>query len=65
MGAIMDETRLQFRATRATIEPEMQKIREDQRQKISEILSAGQQAECQKMMEQRRRTRESKKDSGA
>ena len=64
LGAIMDQTRLQFRATRATIEPEIQKIREEQRQKISEILSAEQQTEFQKMIEQRRRTRESKKDSG-
>jgi hypothetical protein len=64
VGVIMDQTRQQFRAARATIEPEIQKIREEQRQKISEILSADQQAEFQKMMEQRRRMRESKKDSG-
>jgi predicted nucleic acid-binding Zn-ribbon protein len=62
--AIMDQTRQQFRAARATIEPEIQKIREEQRQKISGILAADQQAEFQKMMEQRRRMRESKKDSG-
>ena len=64
VGVIMDQTRQQFRAARATIEPEIQKIREEQRQKISEILAADQQAEFQKMMEQRRRMRESKKDSG-
>ena len=64
VGMIMDQTRQQFRAARATIEPEIQKIREEQRQKISEILSADQQAEFQKMMEQRRRARESKKDNG-
>jgi hypothetical protein len=64
VGVIMDQTRQQFRAARATIEPEIQKIREEQRQKISEILSADQQAEFQKMMEQRRRMRESKKDNG-
>jgi hypothetical protein len=64
LGVIMDQTRLQFRATRATIEPEIQKIREEQLQKISGILSVDQQAEFQKVMEQRRRTRESKKDSG-
>ena len=64
LGVIMDQTRLRFRATRATIEPEFQKIREEQLQKISGILSVEQQAEFQKMMEQRRRTRESKKDSG-
>ncbi len=64
VGAIMEQTRQQFRAARLTIEPEIQKIREEQRQKISEILSADQQAEFQKMMEQRRRARDSKKDSG-
>ncbi len=64
VGVIMDQTRQQFRAARAAIEPEIRKIREEQRQKISEILSADQQAEFQKMIEQRRRTRESKKDSG-
>jgi hypothetical protein len=65
VGVIMDQTRQQFRAARATIEPEIQKIREEQRQKINEILSAEQQPEFQKMMEQRRRMRESKKDSAA
>src|SRR5579872_388860 len=65
VGVIMDQTRQQFRAARATIEPEVQKIREEQRQKISEILSADQQAEFQKMMDERRRRRENKKDSGA
>src|ERR1700730_5677728 len=62
VGVIMDQTRQQFRAARATIEPEIQKIREEQRQKINEIISADQQPEFQKMMEQRRRMRESKKD---
>ncbi len=40
LGAIMDETRMQVRAARMTIEPELQKIREDQRQRISELLIA-------------------------
>src|ERR1700693_2319802 len=31
LGTIMDQTRMRFRATRDRIEPEMQKIREDQR----------------------------------
>jgi|SRR5712671_1145079 len=60
LGVIMDQTRQQFRAARATIEPEIQKIREEQRQKISEILSTDQQVEFQKMIDQRRRMRESK-----
>jgi len=60
LGVIMDQTRQQFRAARATIEPEIQKIREEQRQKISEILSTDQPVEFQKMIDQRRRMRESK-----
>src|SRR5438128_1650469 len=47
LGAIMDETRKRFRATRDSIEPEMQKIRDDQRQRISEMLSPSQLAEWQ------------------
>ncbi|MEO8052523.1 MAG: hypothetical protein ABI833_19105 [Acidobacteriota bacterium] len=62
LGAVMDETRMRFRDVRNKIEPEMQKIREDQRQRISELLSAGQEAEWQKIMEERQRRRESKKD---
>jgi len=65
LGVIMDHTRQQFRAARATIEPEIQKIREEQHQKISEILSTDQQVEFQKMIDQRRRIREGKKDSAA
>src|ERR1051325_1652890 len=52
LGVVMDQTRQRFRAARDTIEPEMQKIREEQRQRISEILSPVQLAEWQKMMEQ-------------
>jgi len=61
LGAIMDETRARFRDVREKFEPEMQKIREDQRQRISELLSPSQQAEWQKIMEERQRRRESKK----
>ncbi len=62
LSAIMDETRAQFRDVRKKFEPEMQKIREDQRQKISELLSPSQQAEWQKIMEERQRRRGGKKD---
>lgn len=65
LGAIMDETRARFREARDKFEPEMQKIREDQRQKIGELLSPSQQAEWQKIMEERQRRRDSKKDRGA
>jgi len=61
LGVIMDETRARFREVRETFEPEMQKIREDQRQRIGELLSPGQQAEWQKIMEERQRRREGKK----
>jgi hypothetical protein len=61
LGVIMDETRVRFRDVREKIEPEMQKIREDQRQRISELLSPTQQAEWQKIVEERQRRRGSKK----
>jgi hypothetical protein len=64
LSAVMDDTRAQFRDVRKKFEPEMQKIREDQRQKISELLSPSQQAEWQNIMEERQRRRESKKDRG-
>jgi Spy/CpxP family protein refolding chaperone len=61
LGAIMDDTRARFRDVREKFEPEMQKIREDQRQRISELLSPAQQAEWQKIVEERQRRREGKK----
>jgi ATP-dependent Clp protease ATP-binding subunit ClpA len=61
LNVIMDETRARFRDVREKFEPEMQKIREDQRQRISELLSPSQQAEWQKIMEERQRRREGKK----
>ena len=64
VAAVMDETRSRFKATHDSIEPEIQKIREDQRQKISELLSPDQLQEWEKMVEERRRARESKKNGG-
>jgi len=61
LSVIMDDTRARFRDVREKFEPEMQKIREDQRQRISELLSPSQQAEWQKIMEERQRRREGKK----
>jgi len=61
LSVLMDETRSRFRDVREKFEPEMQKIREDQRQRIGELLSPGQQAEWQKIMEERQRRREGKK----
>ncbi len=61
LSVLMDETRSRFRDVREKFEPEMQKIREDQRQRISELLSPSHQAEWQKIMEERQRRREGKK----
>jgi hypothetical protein len=61
LDTIMDETRARFRDAREKFEPEMQKIREDQRQRISELLSPSQQAEWQKIIEERQRRRGGKK----
>ena len=61
LEAIMDETRMRVRAARGTIEPELQKIRDDQKQRISELLSASQQVEWEKILDERQRKRESKK----
>jgi hypothetical protein len=61
LSVLMDETRARFRDVREKFEPEMQKIREDQRQRIGELLSPSQQAEWQKIMEERQRRREGKK----
>jgi uncharacterized membrane protein len=64
MTAILDQTRLRFRAARSTIEPEMEKIREDQRRQISDILSPNQQTEWEKVAEERQRNRENMKRDG-
>jgi hypothetical protein len=62
LNGIMDETRMRVRAARVTIEPELQKIRDDQKQRISELLTPDQQAEWQKILDERQRKRESKKN---
>ena len=62
LGVILDETRMRVRAARMTIEPELEKIRDDQRQRISELLSPNQQVEWQKILDERQRKRESKKN---
>jgi hypothetical protein len=61
LGVIMDETRVRVRTTRDTIEPELRKIRDDQRQRISELLSPSQQVEWQKIIDERQRQRGGKK----
>ena len=64
MTAIMEETRGRFRAARETIEPEIQKIREDQRRQISELLDPDQRQEWEKIVAERDRERESKRRAG-
>jgi hypothetical protein len=64
LDAVMDDTRMRVRAARSTIEPELQKIRDDQKQRISELLSPDQQSEWQKILDERQRKRESKKNHG-
>jgi len=65
LGAILETTRMRFRTTRDSIEPELQKIRDDQKQRISELLSPSQLVEWQKIVEERQRKRDSKKGRGA
>jgi len=58
LTAIMDDTRRRFTETRATIEPEMHKIREEEQQRIMALLSPDQQviwAQMQKEREARQR----------
>jgi len=64
MSAIMDDTRMRFRETRAIIEPQMKKIREDQQRKFAELFSPEQLAEWQKIAEERERARQNKKRGG-
>jgi uncharacterized membrane protein len=61
MGVVLEETGRRFREARSTIEPEIKKIREDQRQQISEILNPEQRQEWVKIVEERDRKRESKR----
>ena len=53
LETILDDTRARFRATRDSINPEMEKIREDQQRQIREILSAEQATEYEKMRQER------------
>ena len=64
MSVIMDDTRMRFRETRAIIEPQMKKIREDQQRKFAELFSPEQLAEWQKIAEERERERQNKKRGG-
>lgn len=53
LDAILEQTRDEFRATRDGLEPALQKIREEQHQRILEILEPTQRAEYEKMRQER------------
>ena len=50
---IMEETRARFRETRSTIEPEMQRIRQEQQERIHAILDAEQDIEWDQIRRER------------
>ena len=53
LSVILDETRARVRSTRESIEPEIRKIREEQQEKVHQILSADQRPEYDKMRQER------------
>lgn len=53
LDAILEQTRAEFNSTRDSIEPALQKIREDQHQRILAILAPAQRAEYEKMRQER------------
>jgi Spy/CpxP family protein refolding chaperone len=57
VAAILDETGDRFRDLRERIDPEFDRIRQEQRQKVTAILSPEQQAEYQVIIEEQQRRR--------
>ena len=55
--SILDETRSLYKETRDSIEPQMQRIRQEQVAKVNAILSPEQQAEYGRLREERERQR--------
>jgi Spy/CpxP family protein refolding chaperone len=53
LSAILDETRARVRSTRESIEPEIRQIRDEQQEKVHQILSADQRPEYDKMRQER------------
>jgi Spy/CpxP family protein refolding chaperone len=53
LSAILDETRARVRSTRESIEPEIRQIRDEQQEKVHQILSAEQRPEYDKMRQER------------
>ena len=63
LDAILEQTREEFRATRDGLEPALQKIRDEQHQRILEILEPGQRVEYEKMRQEREARIRQQKDS--
>ena len=53
LGAVLDVTQAEFRTTRDSIVPALGKIREEQHRRILAILEPAQQAEYEKMRQER------------
>jgi hypothetical protein len=53
LSVILDETRARVRSTRESIEPEIRQIRDEQQEKVHQILSADQRPEYDKMRQER------------
>ena len=61
LEAVLDDTRMKVRETRAALDPEMKKIRDGQEAQIREILSDEQEAEWSKMQQERAAEREERR----
>jgi hypothetical protein len=53
LDGVLNATKAEFQATRESIVPELKKIRDEQHRRILAILSAEQQAEYEKMRQER------------
>lgn len=53
LSDVLESTRAEFRTTRDSIEPALAKIRDEQHQRILAILDSAQQAEYEKMRQER------------
>lgn len=53
INSIYDETRVRFHEVRERYRPEMDKLQQDQREKVRSILSTEQRAEYEKMLRER------------
>ena len=60
--AVMDDTREQFRQARTSIDPQMQKIRQQQEARIDQLLSTEQKTEWEKMRQERAQDRKKRGD---